>query len=146
TTRLELGGRDGPEWWLRWSNLGRHAWRRVVASQVSRIMLLDILGDIDQHWPRPIPSRQCEGLLHHRWNTGYAINEKTLFSNGGRDRYDVHLLKGILAKQVGGNVAGNRDDRHGIAVGIGDAGHEVSCSGSGGRQTHAHFPSGSGEA
>ena len=68
------------------------------------------------------------------------VNEKTLLGDGGRDRHDIHLLKGILAEQVGGHVAGNGDDRHGIAVGVGDAGHEIGRSRTRGRQTHAHFP------
>ena len=46
----------------------------------------------------------------------------------------------ILAKQVGGNVAGNCDNRNRITVSVSDAGHEVRGSGTRGRQTNAHFP------
>jgi hypothetical protein len=96
-------------------------------------MLLDIFRDVDQHGARSISGRQCKGLPHHRWDTGDTGNEEALLGNRGRNRHDIHFLKGILAEQVGGYVAGNRYDWYGIAVGIGDAGHEIGGSRTRGR-------------
>src|SRR5712691_3303574 len=113
--------RDRSNRWLWWGDYCRHAWRRVIAIRVARIMLLDVLGNVDQDRARPVPGRQREGLPHYCRDAGHTVNEKALLSNRGRDRYDIHLLKSILAEQVGGDVAGNRHDRHRIAVGIGNA-------------------------
>src|SRR5262245_37090043 len=146
TAQLELGRRDRSNGWLGRGNLRRHTWRRIVSIRVAWIVLLDIFGDVDQYWTRPIPGRQGEGLLHHRRDISYTVNEKTLLGDGGRDRNDIHLLKGILAQEVRRNVAGNGDDRYRIAVGIGNAGHEVGRSGARGRQTDAHLSGGSGKS
>ena len=93
-------------------NLRGHARRRIVAVGVSRIVLLDILGNVDQHWTRPISSRQGEGLPYHRRDARDVVNEKALLSDEAGDRDNIHFLKGILAKQVGRNIAGDRDNRH----------------------------------
>src|SRR5215471_21373837 len=93
----------------------------------------------------PISRCQCEGLLHDHRDAADVINEKTLLGDWSCDRNNIHFLKSILAKQVGGNVAGNCDNRNRITVSVSDAGHEVRGSRTRGRQTNAYSPGGACE-
>ena len=54
-----------------------------------------------------------------------------------RDAGDVDLLEGVLADERRGHVAGDGDDRDGVQLRRGDAGHEVRRAGAGGAHAHA---------
>ena len=48
-----------------------------------------------------------------------------LFADRHHDTDHIALLKGISGNHARCNLPGNRDDRHGIHVGIGNPGHQV---------------------
>ena len=54
-----------------------------------------------------------------------------------RDAADVGLLEGVGADGGAGDLAGDRDDRHGVHVGVGERRHEVRRAGAGGRHADA---------
>ena len=52
------------------------------------------------------------------------------------DGNDVHFLEGILTQKVCRYIAGNGNHGGRVAVGIGNAGYQISCTGSRCRQTN----------
>ena len=69
-----------------------------------------------------------------------------MFGAGSRDPDDVHLLKGVIADELRGHLAGQDHDRDGIHIGGGNAGYRVGGTRPGGHQTDPHLARGPGIA
>ncbi len=61
---------------------------------------------------------------------------------GTRDADRIALLERILADRGGRHLAADDDERDGIHVGRGDAGHRIGDAGAGGHETHADIARG----
>ena len=118
----------------------------MVAVRVAGVVLLDVLGNVDQHRPGTVPPRQGEGLAHHFGNVGHLLYQGAALGNRPGDADDIHFLKGILAQQVRRHIAGDGNDGSGVTVGIGDTGDQVGGTRPGGCKAHAYPAAGAGIA
>ena len=53
------------------------------------------------------------------------------------DTHDVHLLKGVVADERRGHLAGKHDDGNGVRIGGGDTGDRICGPRPGGHESHA---------
>ena len=102
-----------------------------------RCRLLSILGDVDEHGAGPAGGGDLEGEPNRRRDIFRSCDEEVVLRDRQSDAGDVHFLKGIGAEHLGGNLAGDGDDGHGVKHGGGDAGDEVRRAGSAGRHAYA---------
>ena len=122
----------------------RHARFCIVAIGVSRVVLLDVLGDVDQDRPGTVTAGMNESQANRRRDTGHTIDQVGPLGDGLDDGDNVNFLESIFPQQLGRHIAGDCDNRRGVAVGVGDTGHQVGGAGTRGCQADAHLSAGPG--
>ena len=100
---------------------------------------LDILGNVDDHRPRPSLGRDMEGFLHDGRQIGGLFDQIIMFGAMARDADRVGFLKGVGADQIGRDLAGDDDHRDAVHQRIGDTGDRVGRAGTRGNQHNARL-------
>ena len=108
--------------------------------------LTHILGQVHQHRPRPPGPGDMKGLVYRLGQILDVLDQVVVLGAGPGDAHDVHLLKGVVADQGGGHLAGEHHDGDGVQVGRGNARHRVGGAGARGDQGHPHLGRGPGIA
>ena len=107
-------------------------------------MLLDILGNIDQHRTGTVTGRVDECQPHRGRDPGDPVDQVGAFCDRLHYRNDVDLLKGVFAQQLGWHITGYRDNGGRITVGVSNTGHQVGGAGTGSCQADTDFAAGPG--
>lgn len=122
--------------------LGVRLGDRAVAGQVHGrrpaergLRLEGVLGDVDEDGARTAGGGDMEGLGDGVRDVLGLGDEEVVLGDRHRDADDVRLLEGVRADRRGGDLAGDRDQRDGVHVGVGDRGDQV--GGAGARGGHA---------
>ena len=120
--------------------------RRLIRAQRDFIGVVEIgkstghvFGDINQHRTRSAAARDMEGLFDGQCQLGYVLHQKAVLDAGAGDADRIHFLKSIVTNQYRRHLPGNDDQRNGIGVGGGDAGHGIGQPWPGGDNRHANF-------
>ena len=128
--------------------LGMRTGRRPIAGQVDlgrpgelRRGLQGVFGNVDENWPGPAGSGDVEGLGNRSRDLVWIGHQVVVLGDRHGDPADVGFLEGVGADGRAGDLPGDRDDRDGVHVRIGDRCHEVGGAGTAGRHAHAD-PSG----
>ena len=108
--------------------------------------LLDIFRDIDHDRAGAPGLGDVKGFFHDARDLVHIGDEVAVFHDGKGDADDIGLLEGAAADHVGGDLAGQRDERAGIHVGVGDGGDEIGGAGAAGAHAHAGLAGGAGVA
>ena len=101
---------------------------------------LDILGNVDDHRPRPSLGRDMEGFLHDGRQIGGLFDQIIMFGAMARDADRVGFLKGVGADQIGRDLAGYDNHRNAVHQRVGDAGHGIGGAGPRCDQHDTRFP------
>ena len=109
---------------------GRHARHRD----------LHVLGNIDQHRPRPPGGGDAKRLGNGRGQRVGALHEIVVLGAVARDADGVRLLEGIGSDQRGRDLAGDHHQGNRIHIGVGDAGDGVGRARAAGDEDHAGLP------
>ncbi len=99
--------------------------------------LEDVLGDIDQHGAGTPGRGDIERLMHNLRQIGDILHQEIMLGAGARYAERVRFLKCIAADELGGNLAGESDNRYRVHHGVDQTGDEVRRAGSGCRATDA---------
>ena len=117
---------------------------RLVSRQIDAVgvveigvLLDDILGDIDQDWPRSPRRGYVKSLFDGSSDVARIHDEVVVLGDGQCDAGDIGLLKGVRA--YGGSLYLAGDYHHGNRIHLGgcDSGHEVGGSRPGCRPTYS---------
>ncbi len=142
---------------LRSAKLGDHALEflpgglpgRIVARQVHRRVpvgnnriVLQILGDVDDHGAGPARAGDVERLLHHAHDVFGPLDEVMVLGDSPADLDDRRFLERIGADDAGADLARDGDHRHGIELGVGQAGDEIGRARPAGGHAHAYLAGG----
>ncbi len=100
---------------------------------------LDILGKVDQHRAGTTGTGDIERLTDNARDVLGVTHQEAVLGDRPGDADHVHLLKGIVADQRGGHLAGDDHHRDRIHVGGGDAGHGVGGAGARSGDGHPHL-------
>ncbi len=95
-----------------------------------------VLADVDEDGARPTRASDVEGLGDRARDLVGIGHEVVVLGDRHRDAADVRLLEGIGPDRAAGHLAGDRDDRHRVHVGVSNRGHEVGRARP--RRGHAH--------
>ena len=102
--------------------LGFGVFGHVVAGQVDLVdegrgarRRQHVLGQIDEHRPRPSRAGDEEGFFHHARDIGHILDQEAVLDGGVGDAGDVRLLKTVLAQHGPNDLAAEHD--HGNRVG-----------------------------
>ena len=126
----------------------------AVAGQVHRrvpvghddLVDLHVLGHVDDDRAGPAAGGEVERLLEHAHDVLGALDEVVVLGDGPADLDDGRLLEGVGADDVRADLAGDGDDRHGVELGVGEAGDEVGGAGAAGGDADADLAGGAGVA
>ncbi len=123
--------------------------RRLVARQLGPVGppvgdLGELGGDRDVDHDRAGTAGRgdVERLVDDLRDVGRPVHEVRVLDDRQGDAGDVGLLKGVGADQVVLDLAGDGDQRDGVEVGVGDAGHEVGGAGAARGQADADLAGG----
>ena len=94
------------------------------------VEVLDLAGplvhaDVDQHRAGAPRLGHVEGLGERPRQVVGVLDQVRVLHDRQGDADDVRLLEGVGAHARGADLAGDRDQRHRVHVGVGDRGHEV---------------------
>ena len=124
--------------------LGVRSGHRTVAGQVERGRPLErrhrlhrVLGDVDQDGSRPAGGGDVERLGDGTRDLQRIGDEEVVLGDRQRDAPDVGFLERVGADRTARDLAGDRDDRHGVHVRVGDRRDEVGRAGARGRHADA---------
>ena len=78
----------------------RNPRRGVVAVGIPRVVLLDILGNIDQYRTGTVTRGEGEGFANHFGYPGDSIHQIAALGNRLADGDNIHFLEGVLAQQL----------------------------------------------
>ena len=98
---------------------------------------LDVLGDVDHHRPGPAARRDVERLVQHPRQVGDVLHQVIVLGAGPGDADGVAFLEGVVADEMRRHLAGDADQRNGIAQRIGQARHRIGGAGAGGDEDAA---------
>ena len=90
-----------------------------------------VLGEVDVHRTRAAGTSDVEGLRDDARDLVGTAHQVVVLRHRQRDAADVDLLEGVLAQERTRHVAGERDHRHRVELGCGDAGDQVGGTGAG---------------
>ena len=90
-----------------------------------RLRLLGVLRDVDEHGARAAGRGDLERLSQRTRHVLGALHEDRVLRHRHRDADDVGLLERVGAHERREHLSGDRNDRHGVHVGVGDRGDEV---------------------
>ena len=111
-----------------------------------RLLLEDIAGDIDEHWPRPPCAGDVERLANDSRQVRRVQSEVVVLCDGQGDAGDICFLEAVAADESSHHLAGEGHDGYGVQPGVGDPGHQVGGPGPGGRAAYAYLARGPGIA
>ena len=100
-------------------------------------MTLTSLGRSISTGPGRPERRDAKGLGEDARNVRGAPDDEAVLHDRQRDPEDVDFLEGVGAHQRRADLAGDRDHRHAVEEGVGDAGDEVGRARPGGREADA---------
>jgi hypothetical protein len=103
---------------------------------------LHVLRDVDDHRAWTAGSRDMESLVQDSRQFGDVLHQVVVLGAGPGDADGVAFLEGVGADQVGGDLAGDDDQRNGIHQGVDDAGDRVGGAGTRGDQDHSGLAGG----
>ena len=103
----------------------------------------DVLRQLDVRRPRLLEACHPEGLSHDLWDRREALDAGIPLGHGSEHVDDIDDLVGLLVEVLRARLAGDRDDRRPIEIGIRDPRQEV--RGTGAERAHGHG-SATGEA
>ena len=133
--------------------LGVRAGHRAVAGQhqLGRpaergLRLHRVLGHVDQHRAGTAGRGDVERLGDGPRDVGGVGDQEVVLGDRHRDAADVGLLEGVGADRGAGDLAGDRDHRHRVHVGVGDRGDQVGRARPAGRHADADLAGGAGVA
>ena len=86
-------------------------------------------ADVHQHRPGAARLGQVERLGERPREVVGVLDQVGVLHDRQGDADDVGLLEGVGAHPRGAHLAGDRDQRHRVHVGVGDRGHEVGRAG-----------------
>ena len=126
---------------------------RLVAAQADLLrpfelvgLLEDVLGDIDEHRPRPSGSCDVRRLADRQRDFAGVHHEVVVLGDRLRDAGDVRFLESVFAEQRTGDVAGQREDGCAVHPRGTNAGHEVCRARPAGAKAEPHAAAGAGVA
>ena len=90
-----------------------------------RLVLGDVLWQLDQHRARLLGFRDLEGLAHDLGDVVRLVHRLRPLGDGPEHGDRVHVLVALLVEALGAGLADEADQRRSVHVGIGDTGHEV---------------------
>ena len=90
----------------------------------------EVLGQLDVGRPGLLQHRDAERLAHDLGDRPDAIDPRVPLRDRLEHPHDVDDLVRLLVELARGGLAGDRDHRRPVEVGVGDAGHEVRRAGS----------------
>ena len=114
--------------------------REAVAGQVHRHVVvgvrdervLDVLGHVDQDRAGAAGAGDVERLLDDPRDVAGVLDQVMVLGDRPADLDHRRLLEGVGADDVGRDLAGDRDDRERVHLGVGQPGDEVQGPGPGG--------------
>ena len=134
--------------------LGRGAMlARQIAGQLHRgvvvrhrLHVLHVLGNIDQHRAGPAAGGHVERLAHHPGNVVHVGYQRMVLGDAAADFDDRRLLEGVGADHRRAHLAGQRQHRHAIELGVGDGGDQIGGAGAAGGHADTDFAGRAGVA
>ncbi len=124
--------------------LGVRAGHRAVAGQQQLggprergLPLHRVLGHVDQHRAGAAGRGDVERLGDRARDLGGVGDQEVVLRDRHRDAADVGLLEGVGADRRAGDLAGDRDHRDRVHVGVRDRRDEVRRAGTAGRHADA---------
>ena len=118
--------------------------RRLVAGQVDLIRPAprglvdeDVLRKVDEDRAGPAGAGDVERLADRRGDVAGIGHEEVVLRDRHRDAGDVGLLERVVADDRRGDLPGDRDDRDGVHLRVGERGHEVAAARAGRRDRDA---------
>ncbi len=99
--------------------------------------VLHVLGDVDQDRAGPSRAGHVERLLDDPGDLAGVLDQVMMLGDRARDLHHRGLLERVGADDVARHLAGDRHQRDGIHLGVGQAGHQVQRTRAGGRHHHA---------
>ena len=128
--------------------------RQAVAGQVHRDVVvgvgdervLDVLGHVDQDRAGPAGARDVERLLDDPGDVPGVLHQVMVLGDRPADLDHRRFLEGVGADDVGGDLAGDRDDRQRVHLGVGQPGDQVQGPGARRRHHDARLAAGAGVA
>ncbi len=126
---------------------------RIIRAQLDLLGIMEfglgnshVLGDIDQHRAGPAGRGDVERFFDGFGQLGDVFDQKIMLDAGSGDADRIHFLKGIIADQRGGHLAGDDHHRNGVHIGRGDTGDRIGDARAGSDQHRAGFAGGAGIA
>ena len=105
--------------------------RRVAAGRE-----LHVLGQVDHHRPRAAGARDVERLVDDAAEVVGLAHEVVVLGAGAGDADGVGFLEGVVADEVGRDLAGQAHDRDRVHHRVGQPGDRVGGAGPRGHQQH----------
>ena len=105
---------------------------------------LNVLGHVDEHGAGTVGLGDAERLADGVGQLLDRLHEIVVLRDGQRDARDVDLLEGVGADKGVGHIARDGNERGGVEVGGGDAGHKVGGTGARGGNDDADLAGGAG--
>ena len=105
-----------------------------------------VAGDVDEDGAGAAAAGEGEGVSHDVGELLHVAHHVGELRDGHRDAGDVDLLKGVLANETLGDVAGDEHHGRGVHIRRRDAGGEVCCAGAGRGEAHADLSGAAGIA
>ena len=122
---------------------------RVIAAdghavRVAELALVhrDVLRDVHQHGARPAGRGDVEGLLDDLPQVVHVLDQEVVLGAWPADADVVRLLEGVVADEMGGDLAGEDDDRDRVHVGVHQRSDHVGHARPGGDQRDARLARG----
>ena len=106
----------------------------------------DVLGEVDDDRAGAAAAGDVEGLVDGAGEVGAALDEVVVLGGGAGDAGGVGFLEGVVADEVGGDLAGEADDGDAVHEGVDEAGDGVGRAGSGGDEDAADAAGAAGVA
>ena len=117
--------------------IGAHLDRLRIAVLELFVRPGDILGNIDNHRPRPARGGDVKRFPYYPRNIFRATNLITVFHDGSGYAHHVGLLERVLTDQVALHLSRKHNHRDRVHIGRRNAGDSVGGAGPGGYQHHA---------
>ena len=117
--------------------VGTHA--RVLRVGKHHGLFRHVLRDVHHHRSRPPGPRDVKRPLDRQRQVLHLLHQDVVLHAGPRDADRVDFLESVVADQRGAHLPGEHHQRHGVHVGIGNAGHGVGRARAGSHQNHPDF-------
>ena len=107
---------------------------------------LHILRHIDQHRALAAGGGDDERFLHDAGHVVHIGHKIMMLRDAAADFHDRRFLERVGADDPGGHLAGDRDQRDAVELGIGDGRDEIRGTGAARGHAHAHLARAAGHA